>query len=55
MTVPIEPLPRYLVTCQVQGCINFNIEINVPVDTNYPHVICGPCGNEITNMVPIVP
>jgi ribosomal protein S27E len=39
----------YLVTCHTSECENENIAIKFPdpADT----VICGPCGNEITDKV----
>jgi hypothetical protein len=40
---------NYLVTCHTSGCENENIEIEF-LDP-LPTVICGPCGNEITDKV----
>ena len=43
----------YIVTCHTTGCENENIAIQFvdPADT----VICGPCGQEITDIVEVVP
>jgi hypothetical protein len=54
MTVSPDALPRFIVTCEIQDCLNFNVPIDVPLDPITLNVICGPCGNEITNIVPIV-
>jgi hypothetical protein len=41
-----------VVTCKTVGCENkdVSITVNVPDEPN-PRVICGPCGNEITDKV----
>ncbi len=48
-----ENIMIYIVTCHTTGCENENIGIEFvdPADT----VICGPCGQEITDKVEVVP
>lgn len=43
----------WIVTCHTKGCENENIGIEFfdPADT----VICGPCGQEITDKVEVTP
>lgn len=44
----------YTVICHTEGCENENIAIVVPAAAENPCVICGPCGNQITDLVPVV-
>lgn len=44
----------YTATCHTEGCENENIAIVVPAAATDPNVICGPCGNQITDLVPVV-
>lgn len=39
------------VTCTTEGCFNEGVPIEVPDDPNGV-VICGPCGNQITEEEP---
>jgi hypothetical protein len=43
---------NYEVMCEINECINYNVKIIVVADASNPHVICGPCGNEITHVIP---
>lgn len=41
---------KYIATCEVSGCENFNIPIEVmTVDNGL--VMCGPCGTQIINII----
>lgn len=42
------------VTCRTGGCINQDVPLDVPIAEENPHVICGPCGNQITDIIPVV-
>jgi len=41
--------------CETVECMNYFIGINIEADPDSMYVVCGPCGNEITNIVPVVP
>ena len=50
-----EELPQmanYIVTCGTGGCMNEGIPIPVVATATDPTVICGPCGQTITSVVP---
>lgn len=40
------------VVCHTEGCENEDITIEVLADAQSPVVICGPCGQEITDVTP---
>ena len=44
---------NYIATCRTKGCENENIGIEVPAAAVDPTVYCGPCGNQITDLVPV--
>lgn len=44
------PIVLARVCCHVEGCENAEIHLNVPVEAIDPHVVCGPCGNTITDI-----
>lgn len=39
------------VTCHTEGCENLDIVIEISSYDAVPHVICGPCAQEITDVV----
>lgn len=39
------------VICHIDGCENSEITITITVPDVDPMVVCGPCGNEITDIV----
>jgi hypothetical protein len=41
------------VTCHTDGCINKNIALKVICIKSNPHVICGPCGIQIEDVIPV--
>lgn len=41
------------VTCHSIDCENANITIRVNAVADNPFVICGPCGNQIEDVVPV--
>jgi hypothetical protein len=41
------------VTCHQSNCFNFEQTIAINAVTDSPNVICGPCGNEITDIQPV--
>ena len=51
---PEEPtVYEYDVLCRTIGCENENIIIRIQTDAEPPTVICGPCGAEITDIIPV--
>lgn len=44
---------KYLVTCETANCENENIAIEITSNEDELIVICGPCANLITNIVPV--
>lgn len=42
---------QYLVTCSSSGCENENIQIEIQAEDDTPIVICGPCSNQITDII----
>ena len=46
------PIASYIATCTTVGCENADIPIQVTADATDPTVICGPCGQPITNITP---
>ena len=40
-------------TCETEGCENAYVPIPLPPD--YGQILCGPCGNPITNITDIEP
>jgi len=51
--IPVTETAKYEVTCRTFGCGNENINILVDADVNTPSVVCGPCGQPITNITPV--
>jgi len=49
-----EGFSEYTITCFTEGCFNYSHPIILWAATVNPTVICGPCGNEVTSVVPIV-
>ncbi|MGM7422784.1 hypothetical protein [Cellulosimicrobium sp. CpK407] len=50
-TVPDEDRITWIVTCRTPGCENADQPVHVLAPEHEPHVVCGPCGNEITNLI----
>jgi hypothetical protein len=46
-------LAQFNVTCHTEGCENTEITIEVSAVAEAPHVICGPCGIQIEDVVPV--
>lgn len=44
-------LAKFNVMCETDQCANFGLTINVIGDKNNPSVICGSCGQNISNVV----
>ena len=47
-----EPTAEYDVTCATDGCVNTGIVIRVIATATDPMIICGPCGQQITDITP---
>jgi len=48
-----QPLSTYRVTCRTPDCHNEGATITVPGDPIEPYVVCGPCGQQITDVQPV--
>ena len=44
----------FIVTCHTDGCENSDIAIIIGADAENPIVVCGPCGQQITDVQPVV-
>ena len=41
----------YYVVCKNDQCPSYNLEYgNVLAETEYPYILCGPCGQQTTNL-----
>ena len=49
---PTQPVLQFNVACHTEGCENLDIVIEIPSYDQEPTVICGPCGNVITDIKP---
>jgi hypothetical protein len=45
------PIAEYGVTCRTPGCENQGVTLRVMATVGAEHVVCGPCGNHITDCV----
>jgi hypothetical protein len=41
------------VTCRTAGCENSEITIRVSAVADLPYVVCGPCGIQIEDVIPV--
>lgn len=41
------------VTCHSADCENSEVSIRVNAVADSPHIICGPCGNQIEDVIPV--
>lgn len=46
-------LAQFNVTCQTEGCENADITIEVSAVADNPYVVCGPCGVQIEDVIPV--
>jgi soluble P-type ATPase len=46
-------IANYFVKCLTEECENKDIKIEVIADLNNPYVICGACGNQITDITAV--
>jgi transcription elongation factor Elf1 len=44
---------EYQVTCRTEGCENSDITINIQAPKENAHIVCGVCGQQITDVTPI--
>jgi hypothetical protein len=44
---------EYDVTCHTAGCENTGITIRVNAVADTPYVVCGPCGIQIEDVIPV--
>jgi hypothetical protein len=44
----------YVATCHTKKCINEDIPITIASDANSPLIVCGPCGQYISDIVSAV-
>lgn len=51
-TIPLEPQAEYDVTCMTEDCENGGLVIRVTAAAESPAIVCGPCGQRITSIVP---
>lgn len=47
----MEDFKEYTVTCETEDCVNKSIAITMLAPIVDPFFICGPCGQNITNVV----
>lgn len=56
MTMPETPVPelaQYDVTCHTAECGNAEHVIRVLATETDPYIVCGPCGQLITDLEPV--
>jgi hypothetical protein len=46
-------LAEFDVTCHSAGCENSDIVIRINAIADSPHIICGPCGIQIEDVIPV--
>lgn len=46
-------MAEFDVTCRKAECINTNITIRVYASAEAPHVVCGPCGIKIKDVISV--
>ena len=46
-------MTEFDVTCHSAECENAGITIRVYASLNEPHVVCGPCGIQIEDVIPV--
>lgn len=47
----LPEMAEFNVTCHTTGCENSEIVILINAVADSPYIICGPCGNQITDIV----
>ena len=46
-------MAEFDVTCHSAGCENSDITIRVSAVADSPYVVCGPCGIQIEDVIPV--
>ena len=46
-------MTEFDVTCHTEECENSEIVIRVSAVANAPYVVCGPCGIQIEDVIPV--
>jgi len=53
MNSDLPEMADYVATCLTGGCFNEGEAIDVQATAEDPFVVCGPCGQRITDVTPI--
>ena len=49
----IPEMAEFDVTCHSAECENTGITIRVHASVEAPHIVCGPCGIQIEDVIPV--
>ena len=44
---------EFIATCHTEGCGNENDPFSVTADLDNPFIVCGPCNQQITDIIPV--